>query len=148
MNDEIAAAPWYAAGLQFTCTQCGRCCGGAPGYVWISAEEIAALSRHLQMDEGTFRQSYTVTVEGRGVSLRERGPRENYHCVFYWTESGCSVYALRPAQCRTWPSWRAVVGAQASWQEHGRGCPGMDQGQWHSADIIATTAAADGVPDR
>ena len=136
MNDEIAAAPWYAAGLQFTCTQCGRCCGGAPGYVWISAEEIAALSRHLQMDEGTFRQSYTVTVEGRGVSLRERGPRDNYHCVFYSTESGCSVYALRPAQCRTWPFWDSNLKTPEAWADTCLACPGSGRGKLHQLEEI------------
>ena len=26
---------WYADGLRFTCTQCGNCCTGQPGFVWI-----------------------------------------------------------------------------------------------------------------
>ena len=29
-------SPWYAEGLKFTCSQCGNCCTGGPGYVWIS----------------------------------------------------------------------------------------------------------------
>lgn len=34
--------PWYAPGLSFTCTQCGNCCTGEPGVVWVSDEEIHA----------------------------------------------------------------------------------------------------------
>lgn len=140
--------PWYQPGLRFTCTQCGRCCGGAPGYVWISEDEIEGLARHLRVDAATFRQTYTLTVAGQGVSLRERGARDNYQCVFYDSAGGCSVYAHRPAQCRTWPFWRSIIASEDSWKQHGRGCPGMDQGQWHSPDIIAATAAEDGIPDR
>ena len=40
LNSDSEAQPWYAAGLQFGCTECGNCCAGAPGYVWISTEEI------------------------------------------------------------------------------------------------------------
>ena len=38
--------PWYRDGLAFTCTRCGACCTGAPGYVWVDADEIAALAEH------------------------------------------------------------------------------------------------------
>ena len=40
--------PWYADGLKFTCTQCGNCCSGPRGYVWITHEEIIRLAEHLQ----------------------------------------------------------------------------------------------------
>ena len=33
--------PWYAEGLRFKCTECGQCCTGAPGYVWVNEEEVA-----------------------------------------------------------------------------------------------------------
>jgi hypothetical protein len=36
--------PWYKDGLRFTCTGCGDCCTGAPGYVWVNKEEIEALA--------------------------------------------------------------------------------------------------------
>jgi hypothetical protein len=37
---------WYADGLQFTCSQCGNCCTGGPGYVWMSKEEIVRLAEY------------------------------------------------------------------------------------------------------
>jgi len=46
----MLTTPWYHAGLQFQCTQCGSCCTGAPGYVWINKEEIAALAAVLKLD--------------------------------------------------------------------------------------------------
>ena len=45
MSDtEEKEQPWYKDGLGFQCTQCGDCCTGAPGYVWINAAEIAFAS--------------------------------------------------------------------------------------------------------
>jgi uncharacterized protein len=41
------AEPWFKDGLHFTCTQCGKCCGGKPGYVWVNDEEIAAIAAFL-----------------------------------------------------------------------------------------------------
>ena len=35
---------WYRDGLQFECTQCGNCCTGDPGYVWVTPEEIKAIA--------------------------------------------------------------------------------------------------------
>ena len=38
-------SPWYRDGLAFSCTRCGACCTGGPGYVWVSPEEIEELAR-------------------------------------------------------------------------------------------------------
>ena len=40
--------PWYDKGLRFSCSECGDCCTGAPGYVWVNKEEIAAIVGHLR----------------------------------------------------------------------------------------------------
>ena len=36
--------PWYKEGLRFKCTECGKCCTGAPGYVWVNKEEVAEMA--------------------------------------------------------------------------------------------------------
>ena len=40
-----AERPWYRDGLAFECTRCGACCTGAPGYVWVSTDEIETLAQ-------------------------------------------------------------------------------------------------------
>src|SRR5688500_1701558 len=40
LNEADTDAPWFADGLSFTCTACGNCCTGGPGFVWITKEEI------------------------------------------------------------------------------------------------------------
>ena len=137
--------PWYSEGLRFACTQCGRCCGGAPGQVWISASESDALASFLGLDAGAFQRRYTFADRQRGVSLKDKGRLHDYQCVFYEPDQGCTVYAYRPRQCRTWPFWRSVVRSRRAWYEHALDCPGMNRGPEHSADLIASTAQDDGI---
>ncbi len=47
MSDDTPDGPWYQDGLRFTCTMCGKCCTGDPGYVWVTDEELAALAKFL-----------------------------------------------------------------------------------------------------
>lgn len=130
------ASPWYAAGLQFTCTQCGRCCGGPPGYIWVSDEEILALAAELKLDEPTFRSRHTRRA-GRRTSLHEL---KNGDCEFLRREPGgkayCGVYGARPLQCRTWPFWASNLDSQKDWKLAGVTCPGMNHGTHHPLPVI------------
>jgi len=49
---------WYADGLRFNCTQCGNCCTGGPGFVWISVEEVVRLAAHLKMSPDEVVEQY------------------------------------------------------------------------------------------
>ena len=44
-----AADPWYADGLRFECTQCGDCCSGEPGYVWVDEDEIESMGTIVRL---------------------------------------------------------------------------------------------------
>ena len=50
----MSAKPWFQAGLRFECSQCGDCCTGAPGYVWVNREEINALAAKVGMEVSAF----------------------------------------------------------------------------------------------
>jgi Fe-S-cluster containining protein len=77
-----AADPWYARGLDFTCTTCGNCCTGGPGFVWVTDEEIERMAGHLALAVPEFRRRYTRRVTGK-VSLKEvRRPNGLHDCVF------------------------------------------------------------------
>ena len=45
---------WYADGLRFRCTQCGDCCTGAEGYVWVNQAEIDAMAARVGMTAEAF----------------------------------------------------------------------------------------------
>ncbi|HUN82253.1 MAG TPA: YkgJ family cysteine cluster protein, partial [Phycisphaerae bacterium] len=96
---------WYREGLSFTCTQCGNCCTGAPGYVFVSDEEIGRISAFLGRTDGTLDKKHLRRV-GRRFSLTE--DKKSGDCCFLTHENGkriCSIYPVRPLQCRTWPFW-------------------------------------------
>jgi len=134
-------APWYDEGLRFTCTRCGRCCGGGPGTIRVSDAEIADLAAHLGLDEEEFRERYTRRLRGGDVSLLEK---DDYDCVFHDRKIGCTVYARRPRQCRTWPFWRAVVHSPETWNEEAKKCPGIGIGRLHGPEEIAEMLREDG----
>jgi len=113
--------PWYAEGLHFECTGCGAFCTGAPGYVWRNEDEIQALATHFHLPRDTFLKTYFRQVEGR-FSLKE--DPENFDCVFLKGKT-CTVYALRPTQCRTFPWWTRLLRSEAAWEEASQFCEGI-----------------------
>jgi uncharacterized protein len=123
---------WYADGLRFTCTQCGHCCTGEPGFVWVTDEEIVAIAEHLGMPAEEVRGLYTRPAQ-RGLTLRERA---NGDCVFWDRERGCTVYPVRPPQCRTWPFWESNVRTAEDWARTCSACPGSGKGELFSAEEI------------
>lgn len=130
MNEQ----PWYSDGLKFQCTQCGDCCTGAPGYVWVNHEEMMALAAELGIsDVAEFEQLYVRKV-GTRKSLREF---PNGDCVFFDGQTRkCQVYNARPRQCRTWPFWDSNLRTLATWQRTCEVCPGSGQGQLYQLEQI------------
>lgn len=124
--------PWYKDGLRFRCTQCGHCCTGAPGFVWVSVAEVAALAEFRGEPVAEFTGLYTRLAH-RGRSLREQ---PNGDCVFYDRRAGCTVYQVRPRQCRTWPFWESNVETPADWERTCAHCPGSGQGELIPAEEI------------
>jgi Fe-S-cluster containining protein len=121
---------WYKDGLKFECTQCGKCCTGAPGYVWVSVEEIYRIAEFLGMRERDFIRQYVRKVNQR-FSLIEL---PNGNCIFY--EKGCKIYPARPIQCRTFPFWKEITATPASWEQAASECPGMNTGKHYTAEEV------------
>ena len=124
------ASQWYGDGLKFRCTQCGNCCTGAPGYVWVTRQEIAKLVKFLGLSQKEFGLRYLRRIGNRN-SLIEK---PNGDCVFY--DRGCSVYPARPRQCRTYPFWPENLRSKAAWEGVSEECPGVGTGKLYSPDDI------------
>jgi Fe-S-cluster containining protein len=124
--------PWYADGLNFTCTRCGNCCTGEPGFVWVTDDEIVALA--ALRDEPLEEVVGLYTKMGhRGRTLREKA---NGDCIFYDKAIGCTVYEARPRQCRTWPFWESNLATPAAWERTKTVCPGAGRGELIPAEEI------------
>ncbi len=132
-GDQMADKPWYHQGLKFTCTQCGDCCTGAPGFVWVNQDEIAGLARVVGVDIEQFEKLYVRAV-GIRRSLVEF---PNGDCVFFDGDSRrCTVYEARPRQCRTWPFWDSNLKSPEAWRQTCDICPGSGRGKLYSLEQI------------
>ncbi len=124
-------SPWYNQGLRFECTQCGNCCTGPPGYVWFDDGEATAIAEHLGISVSNFRRRYAKRSGGRWTLNEIRNDRDEYDCVFLRRDeqgkSLCSIYSLRPRQCRSWPFWPHNLRSKRAWQIAAKTCPGMNQ---------------------
>lgn len=125
--------PWYKDGLKFTCSGCGDCCTGAPGFVWVNKQEIAALAESQSMDVDSFEDTYVRRV-GIRKSLKEF---PNGDCVFFDDDSRkCTVYGARPRQCKTWPFWDSNLKSEEAWEQTCEECPGSGTGKLYSLNEI------------
>ena len=141
MTEEAASdsEPWYKDGLNFTCSQCGNCCTGAPGVVWVSDDDLEQIADYLDKPLGEIRLFHTRLVRGR-VSLTEY---QNGDCTFFDPEKRhCKVYPVRPMQCRTWPFWESNLASQQKWDQVCETCPGAGQGSFFSLEEVEKRAAA------
>lgn len=114
-------SPWYAKGLNFECTGCGKCCTGTPGYVWLSEQEIQEIAVFLGLTIEEFAIRYLRLVDG-DLSLKECP--KNYDCVFL-KDKKCEIYSVRPQQCRTFPWWPRLLKSEKDWEEAARDCEGI-----------------------
>jgi len=107
------------------CKRCpGRCCNGESGNVWVSREEIDAIAEFLGINPKEFILEYLRQVSGC-YSIKDLRSANNYACVFFdEIKNGCSIYPVRPEQCRTFPFW-------SHFKEHPEKvfeeCPGTNQ---------------------
>ncbi len=117
-----APEPWFATGLRFTCTQCGQCCTGSAGSVWVSQADIKRLAAFLDIPPGRFVRRYTRMVNGERI-LIDNAPSTD--CVFL-RDRTCTVYEGRPTQCRTYPWWLQNIQDEQSWREAADVCEGIN----------------------
>ncbi len=116
------AETWYKDGLQFQCTGCGKCCTGAPGYVWVTKEEIEAIAGLLKIGVKECMRQYIRQRFDRYALIELK--KDQYDCVFL-RDKKCLIYEARPHQCRTFPWWKENLSSPESWQATARSCEGI-----------------------
>ena len=124
MNEDSGSQvqPWFAEGLRFRCTGCGKCCTGPSRSVYLSQADIVRLAEFFGMPAGRFVRRYTGIVKGCRVLGDTPGGGE---CIFL-KDKACSAYEARPTQCRTYPWWAQNLQDEETWQEAAAFCEGID----------------------
>ena len=87
---------------EFFCQKCGACCT-QPGFVYLHEKEVEPLAEYLALSPYDFADKYCILMERRYLVLK-KNPDET--CLFL--DAGkCSVYPVRPRQCRDFPlGWK------------------------------------------
>ena len=123
MND----LPWYKDGLRFKCTECGKCCTGSPGYVWVSEEEMCAMAAVLKISVDQFKRKYTRQKFNRYALIEKKSLTNagDFDCIFL-KDKKCQIYQARPSQCRTFPWWQENLNSEESWKLAKNECEGIN----------------------
>lgn len=114
---------WYKDGLRFKCTECGKCCTGQPGFVWVTLEEMEKMARYLDISLPEFKRKYVRQKNNRYALIEKRS--ENNACIFL-TGKKCTIYPVRPKQCQSFPWWPENLNSEESWQIASLSCEGIN----------------------
>jgi Fe-S-cluster containining protein len=126
--------------LHFSCTACGKCCATAGEYyVFLAAGEAEAIRAQLGLSSSWFRRRYLARLE-TGELVLAAGKDER--CVFLDSNGRCSIYPVRPLQCRTYPFWPELVGSRRAWQREAVRCEGIDRGPGVPRQVIRKAVKA------
>jgi Fe-S-cluster containining protein len=124
-------AYFFDAGIRFACIGCGQCCTGAPGTVFMNRETSERIAAHLRLAHAEFLERYAYPFRN-GHSLREK---PNGDCIFL-EQNRCTIYPVRPPQCRTYPFWPENLRSEAAWARTCKECPGIGAGRLYRRDEI------------
>ncbi len=111
---------------------CSRCCEINGGYVFVNAANIHRIARFLKRSEAEVIQEFTYPV-GEKRSLKDRDGKA---CIFLDTRGRCSIYPVRPLQCRTFPFWPQNVKSEKRWHQVMEDCPGIGEGKSYNKEAI------------
>jgi Fe-S-cluster containining protein len=106
------------------CSECGGgCCTGESGYIWLTVGEMEAMAERLTLSVEDFATMYVRKVGHRYSLVEKKLGEENFACIFFdEAKKRCSVYEVRPRQCRTFPFWEQF---KRDIDEVVRECPGI-----------------------
>ena len=137
MSGNARKNPWYIAGLHFECIECGCCCSGPDeGDIWITKPEIKLLANYLGIPAEQVHQKYLKRI-GLHTSIVEQPKSKD--CIFQKKvdeKKICSIYPVRPNQCRTWPFWSMNLLSTDSWNMAAMKCPGINRGRLYTFEEI------------
>jgi Fe-S-cluster containining protein len=139
MTKNSSLHPLFKNGVRFECQGTAQCClsRGTHGYVYLTLEDRRRMAKALGLSTLAFTKKYCEVSEG---FYHLKNPEKD--CRFLEGKR-CTVYAGRPAQCRTWPFWPENMNPKTWNQEIAPFCKGVGKGRLYSADEIAALLRMD-----
>ena len=121
---------FFDEGIFFECEQCGACCTGDPGAVYVNKDNLANIARFLSMEIVVLSKRHFYPFKN-GFSIKEY---PDGSCHFY--NNGCRIYPVRPLQCRLFPFWFNNLRSRKQWFRVAKQCPGIGNGVFYSKEKI------------
>jgi len=123
--EKLTAQEGYS--YQFDASACeacgGHCCTGESGYIWAKYNEILHMADFVNLSVEDFATMYLRKVKHRYSLIEKKLALDNYACIFFdETMRRCSIYPVRPSQCRTFPFWEQFKNNE---DEVRKECPGI-----------------------
>jgi len=92
------------------CQECGgKCCRGEAGFIWLSKEEIDKIADFLKAKPQDLMGTCVKKV-GKKYTIKDIAYKNERICFFFDTQNkNCSIYKVRPMQCKTFPFWKGIT---------------------------------------
>ena len=103
----------------FECQLCGDCCHGFGG-PYVSADDVAAISRYIGADPTDFINRYCRMSGSRPLLAQGK----DGFCIFC-KDGVCGIHPVKPNMCRAWPFLNSILVDVSNWHAMARACPGM-----------------------
>jgi Fe-S-cluster containining protein len=106
------------------CEACGgHCCTGESGYIWAKYDEIVYMAAFVNLSVEEFATMYLKKVKHRYSLVEKQLAPDNFACIFFdEVKERCTIYPVRPLQCRTFPFWEQFKQDE---EEVRKECPGI-----------------------
>ena len=116
---------FYQNGIRFKCQNTGKCCK-VNGYVYLTLKECRQIAKYLGFSTQEFMEQYAKKTRSK-IHFKEI----NLQCPFL-KRKGCTIYTVRPLQCRTWPFWQENM-KKSIWEtEIKKDCSGIGKGRLYT----------------
>ena len=99
-------------------------------------DALELIADYLKISIGELRKKYVKRVGLRSTLIEQAISKD---CVFLQNIDGhrrCSIYPVRPRQCRTWPFWANNLETSSAWNQAAQRCLGVNRGKLYSFDEI------------
>lgn len=135
--------------MKFECqTSCGgKCCkpqwDGKAGYVFLTKGDMVSISGFLKKPIKAFAEKaqFAFTRFTKKESWQWFLKDGEKQCQFL-KEGKCSIYEVRPTQCRTFPFWPELM-VNTSYESLKEFCPGIGVGPEVTHHLLSEQVKAD-----
>jgi len=105
----------------FTCARCGYCCQGETT-VSLDEQDQERMIKELGLSRDEVAEKFW-RITGNVVQMKI----VDHHCIFYNTDTGCTVHEGRPWRCGQWPLHPSILSDENNLRTIRESCPGINR---------------------